>query len=76
MSSVADGFSLDLGNGLELRTLRRVGKTWLGVLIHGKNFLALAEFISDADADYLSKLLRSRAIVIAAPDPKDEPDVR
>lgn len=65
---MAEGFSLNLGRGHELQARRVTGreKPWLGVMVHGETFIALAEFISDAEADYLTNILKARAIIVAS----------
>ncbi|KKI18730.1 MULTISPECIES: hypothetical protein [unclassified Leucobacter] len=64
---MADGFTFDLGNGISLQARRLPGHTkpWLGLLVPGPQFIALAEFISDAEADYLTNTLKTRAIIVA-----------
>lgn len=59
------GFELDLRDGVTLCASHVPGrkKPYLGIK-EGGTFLALAEFISDADLDYLHTVLKSRVFII------------
>jgi len=59
------GFQLDLRDGMTLCASHVPGRTkpYLGIRENG-TFLALAEFLSDADMDYLRNVLASRVFVI------------
>lgn len=60
------GFSLDLKDGVSLMTTYIPGheNPYLGVRFDDK-FVALAEFISPEDMDFLHEILSSRAFVVA-----------
>lgn len=75
---MAEGFTFDLGNGISLQARRVPGhaKPWLGMLVPGPQFIALAEFISDAEADYLTRTLKSRAIILAPIEGEDHDEDR
>ncbi len=59
------GFELDLGNGAKLTASHVPGrkKPCLGIT-QGGTFLALAEFISDADMQHLREVLKQRIIIV------------
>ncbi|MFL2002337.1 hypothetical protein [Microbacterium sp. A1-JK] len=67
------GFELDLGDGVKL-TVSHVPtrkKPYLGIR-QGGTFVALAEFISDADMDYLHDVLKKRIIIVQPIDEGDQ----
>lgn len=63
------GFRVGLGGDRDLVARRAPGheRPLLGIQ-QGKRFLALAEFISDADMDFLHEALRGVALVPIDPD--------
>lgn len=62
----SSGFALRLREDVELRAMQVPGEEnpYLGIL-HGTTFVALAQFLSVADMEFLSRVLRAHAIVIA-----------
>lgn len=73
------GFELDLRDGVTLCASHVPGKKkpYLGISENGV-FLALAEFISDADLDYLHEVFKSRVFIIqplaTAPTTEETPE--
>lgn len=67
----AQSFSLDLREGVELMCTHIPGKEnpYLGIK-KGSQFIALAEFLSDDDMQFLYEIFQTRIFVIAANTPE------